>query len=259
MPTWPAGPTDTTDTDAATDSPATARSDLLDAIQKLNLIIAARGIADGIAGLDSNGKTPQAQLPLPQRLVDAVPGSGKTWTVPAGVTRVLAKLAGAGAGGGYTSVGTGGDHGGGGGAGACCERYITVVPGSVLTYTVGAKGAGHSNSSDGNGADGGDSTVTTPASATPASTTITAGGGKGGEGPPNRFGGGGGQGSNGDVNLPGGAGQSGGTRGGVGGGNSLTGGNAGSVTYGGGGGFGSGGGTPGFDGLDGVVMFEWWA
>jgi len=38
--TWPTVAVDTTDTDAGTDNPATARADLLDAIQKLNQIIA---------------------------------------------------------------------------------------------------------------------------------------------------------------------------------------------------------------------------
>ena len=37
---WPGGAVDTTDTDAGTDNPQNARADLLDALQKLNLIIA---------------------------------------------------------------------------------------------------------------------------------------------------------------------------------------------------------------------------
>jgi len=255
---WPAGPIDTTDLDAGTDSPATARTDLLATTQAVNDIVASRAAASGIPSLDANTRVPQTQLPKMARVVDATAGSGKTWTVPTGVTRVRVRVAGAGGGGGYTTPGTGGDHGGGGGAGAYAEKDFDTVPGDDFTYTVGAKGTGKDISSDGDGADGGFSSVTSASTFTPASYTVTADGGHGGQGPPNRFGGGGGQATNGDLNLPGGAGQSGGTRGGVGGGNTLTGGSAGSTTYGGGGGFGSGDSTPGFDGLAGVVIFEYW-
>lgn len=259
---WPTGSVSTTHLDQGSDSPAQARSDLKVLVDKVNDMIPARGAADGVASLDSATKVPLAQLPLTPStngvLVDGTPGSGKTWEVPAGVTRVRVTCVGGGGGGGYTSVGTGGDHGGGGGAGAVATKHFTVVPGSEFTYTVGAKGIGKANSSDGDGTAGGASSVTSPASATPSSLTVTANGGDKGYGPGNnRFGGAGGSSSNGDLGLHGGAGASGSTRGGMGGGNALCGGVAGAVGYGGAGGFGSGGGTSAFDGLDGLVMFEW--
>jgi len=260
MPTWPSSDIDTTDLDAGTDVPATARADLKEAVDNINTIRAARGVADGIASLDASGKVPVAQLPVTPVAsgveVKSTPGAF-TWDVPAGVTRVRVRAAGGGGGGGYTSVGTGGDHGGGGGAGGYAEKYFTVVPGSTFTGTIGGGGAGHASSSDGDGADGGDTDVTSPASATPPSATVNADGGAGGKGPTDCFGGAGGAASGGDVNLAGGTGVSGATRGGAGGSNALSGGAAGATGYGGGGGFGSGGGTDAFDGLDGCVIFEW--
>lgn len=258
---WPGSTVPTTNLDAGSDSPAAARTDLKDAVDKLNTIIGARAATDGVASLDSSGKVPLAQIPTiaiqSGVFVDSTPGSGKTWTVPAGVTKVRVRFAGGGGGGGYVSPGTGGDHGGGGGAGAVCERLFDVVPGSVFNYTVGAAGVGKASSSDGDGTDGGESQVVSPASATPSSLTVRALGGGGGEGPPNRYGGAGGEPIDGYPGFWGGAGASGEARGGMGGANRFTGGSAGAPGYGGGGGFGSGDMTDGFDGLEGVVIFEW--
>lgn len=251
----------TTNIDAGSDSPATARGDLKAACDELTNVINGRGAADGVASLDSAGLVPVTQLPAVPLLngiqVISTPGSG-TWTVPAGVTVIEVEVVGAGGGGGYTSVGTGGDHGGGGGAGAFASKRFAVVPGTDFSYTIGAHGVGKANSSDGDGTAGGQTTLTSPASATPPSYTVTAGGGDKGYGPgTSNFGGAGGSASGGDVNLVGGAGASGATRGGMGGGNALVGGVAGAAGYGGAGGFGSGGGTSAFDGLDGVIIIRW--
>lgn len=263
----------TTNVDAGTDDPAQARAHIKSAMDELTNVINGRGTASGVASLDSTTKIPAAQLPLVTGLngqfIDSTPGSGRTWTVPAGVTRVRVTCVGGGGGGGYTSVGTGGDHGGGGGAGGVISKIFTVVPGDDFSYTVGAKGVGGANSSDNDGADGGYSLVQSDTTSTPASFEIRANGGAGGLGPTTRFGGAGGQVSHtgdtvpGDpeasstLRAPGGAGISGATKGGAGGSNSFQGGVAGGTGYGGGGGFGSGAGTSGFDGTDGFVMFEW--
>lgn len=258
MPTWPASPVVTTNMDAGSDSPATARSDIKTMADDVNLVIAARGVADGIAALDSAGLVPQAEIPITPisggaPVVFSTPGS-TTWTVPAGVYRVKVTVVGAGGGGGFTSSG---DHGGGGGAGAVAEKHFTVVPGTVFSFTVGAHGVGKSSGSDGAGTAGAQSNCSSDGTATPASFTVTAGAGGAGQGTSgNNFGGGGGQAVNGDINKWGGAGISGATRGGAGGSNAFTGGAAGATGYGGGGGFGSGNVTSGFDGLDGAVIFE---
>lgn len=257
-----AGNVITTNLDAGTDSPASARADIKAALDELTAVINGRGAVSGVASLDSTSKIPSAQLPasivMRPRLVTSTGGSS-TWTVPTGVTQILVRIWGAGGGGGYTSTGTGGDHGGGGGGGGYAEKYFDVVPGSVFSYTIGTGGTGKANSSDGDGQAGGDTTITSPASATPASTTVTAGGGDKGYGPASsRFGGAGGLGSSGDIVMRGGAGMSGFTRGGSGG-NAAGGGSPGQAGalkaegYGGGG-FGSGGGTSAFDGMNGTLV-----
>ncbi|MFT3980221.1 MAG: hypothetical protein QM687_07120 [Ferruginibacter sp.] len=73
-------------------------------------------------------------------------GSG-TWTVPAGVTIVLVEVTGGGAGGII--------QGGGGGGGYIMGKF-TVVPGDVLSYTVGA---GSSGSAGANSTDAGNSVI----------------------------------------------------------------------------------------------------
>lgn len=86
--------------------------------------------------------------------------SSGTFTVPAGVTSITVQLWGAGgAGGGSTDAGNGinARGGAGGGGGAYVTGTITVVPGEILTITVGAGGNGVSG---GNGGNGGNSTIT---------------------------------------------------------------------------------------------------
>ena len=229
------------------------------------MIVAARGVASGIASLDSAALVPQAQIPITKInsgfVAFRTPAGTVTWTVPAGVSRIRARMWGAGGGGGFTSAGTGGDHGGGGGGGGYAEKYFDVVPGSNFTLVVGAGGTGGGPvGTDSPGADGADTILTSPASAVPASTTVTAKGGGRGFGPPTRFGGGGGQVLNADFWCYGGEGASGETRGGMGGMAGLGGpANAtGSASDGvGGGGFGSGNLTVGFGGKDGAIFIEW--
>lgn len=60
---WPAGGISTTQLDGDLDSPLLARPSLLAAVQAVNDMAAARGAANGVAGLDSAGKVPEAQLP----------------------------------------------------------------------------------------------------------------------------------------------------------------------------------------------------
>lgn len=65
--------------------------------------------------------------------------STQTWTVPAGITKVLVELCGGG-GGGSTSN----DYTGGGGGYA--KGMVTVTPGASITATVGAGGSGAGSS-----------------------------------------------------------------------------------------------------------------
>lgn len=264
----------TTALDSGSDSPAAARPHLKAALDELKNVIDGRGVADGVAGLDSSGDVPLTQLPITPiatgRTIVFATGAG-TFNVPAGVTKLRIRACGGGGGGGYTSTGTGGPHGGGGGGGGHFEADITVVPASTLNFVVGAGGTGASEVGDvdGNGTAGGNTTITTPASATPASTTFTAAGGGGGEGGAlgsgSRFGGAGGDctvaNSATDLQRQGGAGASGADRGGNGGqagdGTPAVAGFNPAKHYGGGGGFGGGVGGAGFDGLPGYVEFSW--
>ena len=60
---FPTGSVTTDNLDAATDSPADARADLLLTVQKLNDIISSYDSADGIAALDSSGLITNTKLP----------------------------------------------------------------------------------------------------------------------------------------------------------------------------------------------------
>lgn len=254
----------TSNLDAGTDSPASARPNLKAALDELTNVIDGRGAANGVASLDSSTRLPAAQLPasivMRPRLVVTEAGSD-TWEVPAGVTQILVRLWGAGGGGGYTSIGTGGDHGGGGGGGGYAERYFTVVPGSTCSYTVGSGGNGKDSSSDGDGAAGGETSFTSAASSSPSALTVRAFGGDKGYGPTNeRFGGVGGYAESGEIMIQGGSGASGSARGGMGGG--AAGGGGPGVAGAdieksrgfGAGGFGSGGGNPAFAGRHGALV-----
>ena len=60
---FPTGSVTTDNLDEATDSPASARADLLLTVQKLNDIISSYDSADGIAALDSSGLIVNTKLP----------------------------------------------------------------------------------------------------------------------------------------------------------------------------------------------------
>ena len=60
---FPTASVTTTNLDAGTDDPSLARADLLDAVQKLNTIIAEGGGANGVALLNSSNKLTSTQMP----------------------------------------------------------------------------------------------------------------------------------------------------------------------------------------------------
>jgi len=57
---------DTTNLDAGTDNPATARADLYDAVVALNSIIDSENDPSGVVTLDASGKLRTAQIPTTQ-------------------------------------------------------------------------------------------------------------------------------------------------------------------------------------------------
>lgn len=128
-------------------------------------------------------------------------GSG-SWTVPAGVTNLVAvgRVAGGGAGGSATTAA--GSGGGGGAGGVLVNQNVAVTPGSTKAYSVGAGGgAAVGDAVGGNGSD------TTFAGLT----TAVGGGGGGGSGGATRNGvsGGSGGGGGGVTSLPVGVGATG--------------------------------------------------
>lgn len=79
-----------------------------------------------------------------------------TWTCPAGVTRVFARVIGGGGGGGSVPIASG-LYGAAGGGGGISEGWFTVVPTTVYGVTVGLGGAGYALVGGGNGTAGGTS------------------------------------------------------------------------------------------------------
>ncbi|HLI13468.1 MAG TPA: hypothetical protein VKY65_17895 [Alphaproteobacteria bacterium] len=117
----------------------------------------------------ANGQAIAVPTPGFSNRVFLTSGSGN-WTVPTGVTRFRVRLWGAGGSGGsgYASDGAGAS----GGSGAYCERLITgVIPGTVMSYTVGQGGAGIPANVNSAGNAGGYTTF---------NSWLTAGGGGGG-------------------------------------------------------------------------------
>lgn len=100
-------------------------------------------------------------------------GSG-TWTCPAGVTSVTVECWGAGGSGGGAS-GNNPAAAGGGGGGGYAKSVVTVVPGTVYSYSVGAGGTAQAGGSATQANSGGATWFNTIA-------TIFADGGKGGFG-----------------------------------------------------------------------------
>ncbi len=126
------------------------------------------------------------------RLIFAVPGS-YGWSVPAGVTKMLAVVIGGGGGGG-----TGGCPSGGGGGGYAQKLY-TVAGGNAVSVSVGNSGAGGAIAGSA-GSSGGTSSISI------AGVIIQAAGGGGGAGA-GYVAGNGGCGSSGDINTCGGTGS----------------------------------------------------
>lgn len=71
-------------------------------------------------------------------------GTGATYTVPAGVYRLVVHVQGPGGGGGGGDQGGAGACGaaGGGGGGGYANKTYSVTPGQTFTYTIGLKGTG---------------------------------------------------------------------------------------------------------------------
>lgn len=61
--TFPTTAITTANLDASTDSPASARADILDAVQKLNTIITEANTASGVCVLTGSGKIPSSTIP----------------------------------------------------------------------------------------------------------------------------------------------------------------------------------------------------
>lgn len=120
--------------------------------------------------------------------------SSGNFTVPAGVTRVRAKVWGGGGGGGGASTNGAGSGGAGGGF---VEELITVTPGAVIAVTVGAAGTAGPAGGASNGGPGGTSSFGGFCSATGG------GGGFGGNGSIPTSSSTVGAGSGGDINLSG--------------------------------------------------------
>jgi hypothetical protein len=104
--------------------------------------------------------------------------SNATYTIPSGVTGILALCVGSGGGGGASSTATVSNSGGSGGAGRVRETYFTVSGGDTqLNITVPAGGAG--GTAGGKGSSGSAATIVGVTSGT---TYVTAAGGGGGGG-----------------------------------------------------------------------------
>ncbi len=163
-------------------------------------------VANGQTAVNASAITTIPTAPfVPNKLPQLMPGFSRmvsftasgTFTVPAGITVVKARLVGGGGGGG------GGDAthcGSGGGAGGYVEGIYGVTPGQSIPVTVGAGGGGTSGdnpaSNGGTSAFGGFCNATGGSGGTAANGTDNPGGG-------------GGTGNGGTLNLPGGYGSDG--------------------------------------------------
>lgn len=99
--------------------------------------------------------------------------SGSSWQVPLDVTSIKVWAVGAGGGGAGTPVSSGNTAGGAGAGGGVAYKTYAVLPGQMISYSVGASGVGASGGSD--GANGGQTTVTVG-----GQLPLTATGGEGG-------------------------------------------------------------------------------
>lgn len=91
----------------------------------------AAGVASWTSGSGSTGGF--SNMVIKERADDGV-----AWTCPAGVTKIMVEVWGAGGGGSDGAINNGGA---GGGAGGFCRAFLTVVPGTSYAITVGAGGA----------------------------------------------------------------------------------------------------------------------
>lgn len=206
----------------------------------------------------------QARLNKGSTIVALSAAGTSSWTPPANVRSVFARVWGAGGGGGGNQTA---GAGGGGGGGGYAEGYVAVTPGTPVAVTVGAGGTGGAgNTTYGDGGAGGSSSF---------GPSISATGGGGGKGaPPNSQGvsGGGGLGAGGHIQTTGGQGSSGSYLGsygvgGVGGAGGSGGGPGGGSSTGlpsagqspGGGGAGAGSNFGGAVGAPGLVIIEYFA
>jgi hypothetical protein len=190
-------------------------------------------------------------------------GSGN-WTVPSDITRIRVTCVGGGGGGGYTT-GAGVPYAGGGGGGGTnislvSATTISVIPGSLIAYSVGGGGAGGTTAAS--AVSGSDTTF--------AGATTGLGGAKGlnggttaGDGLGGLGGAGSGKSDGQSGSASGGAtfGGTGGNGGGAGGrggarGNTKSDGQNGSIGGGGGGGGGDGGAIGG-NGGSGIIIIEY--
>lgn len=175
-----------------------------------------------------------------------------SWTVPAGVTSIsFMIIGGGGGGGGFIST----SRGGGGGGGSAYRNNVTVSPGQVISFTIGAGGSGGSSGSSGT-----NGTASSCLSATAGggnAATSTSGGAGGAPGGTRDGGGAGGQGGTGSSSGGGGGGGAGGidSTGGRGGNAGSVGSPAGMVSTAGGGG--GGGGSSSRAGVGGGVALDW--
>lgn len=123
--TWPIGTVSTANTDSPSDSPATARADILTLQEKVNEMI----------GVEPVGRLIGVQ-------VFSTPGAS-VYTPTAGTNSVLVECVGGGGGGvGVPSVASGYKSGGSGGWGGSYAKSRYTSGFSGLTVTVGAGGAG---------------------------------------------------------------------------------------------------------------------
>ncbi len=149
--TWPAGSITTTNTDAGTDSPASARADILATQQVVNQIV-ANGEPMTLAGAQTITGTKAFATPpsgIPGRLLDhtywsSVGGSlSGSYVPPAGTAYIEVELQGAGGGGAGATATTNAQAGGGGGGGGYIRFTMTAAQvGASASFSLAAGGAG---------------------------------------------------------------------------------------------------------------------
>src|SRR3989344_1386611 len=97
--------------------------------------------------LQNNCRSSWSQIGFTNTQVFTSPGS-ISWTVHAGVKKIMIEVYGGGGGGGSGGSGRGG---GGGGAGGVATGFINVTPGQTIAGAIGSGGTGGSGASGGNG------------------------------------------------------------------------------------------------------------